>query len=80
MNSALVAKIAGLPVVEALAIKSGVSKGSLIVIAGVPVTREVALAAGLFSLVLVGGYAYLLLNSGVEKEDVLEVSSDPSPA
>ena len=48
--------------------------------AGVPIAREVALATGLVSLVLVGGYAYFLLNKGVSKEDVLEVAGDPSVA
>ena len=43
--------------------------------ADVAIAREVALATGLVSLVLVGGYASFLLN-----EDVLEVAGDPSVA
>ncbi len=62
-------KIAGLPVVEAgWCVKRGP-------FAGVPIAREVALATGLVSLVLMGGYAYFLLN-----KDVLEVAGDPSVA
>jgi hypothetical protein len=79
MNSALVAKIAGLPVIEALAVNAGVSKGALIVIAGVPVAREVAIAVGLISIVIVGGYAYFLLNRGVNSKDVTEIMSTPLP-
>ncbi len=77
MNGAAVAKIAGLPVIEAIAVNSGVSTGALVMIFGVPVAREVAIAAGLVSVVIVGVYAYLLLNNGVEKDDVQSVSADP---
>lgn len=79
MNSALVAKIAGLPVIEALAVNAGVSKGALIVIAGVPVAREVAIAVGLISILIVGGYAYFLLNREVEREDVTRLTGTPLP-
>lgn len=77
MNSALVAKIAGLPVIEALAVNAGVSKGALIVIAGVLVAREVAIAVGLISILIVGGYAYCLLNREVEREDVTRLTGTP---
>jgi hypothetical protein len=79
MNTALVAKVAGLPVVQAIAVNAGVSKGALIVIAGVPVAREIAIAVGLVSIVIVGGYAYLLLNKDVDSADVLELAGDPIP-
>lgn len=62
MNSTIVAKIAGLPVIQSLAVEAAISKGSTIVIGGVPILREAALAAGLISLIIVGGYAYVLLN------------------
>jgi hypothetical protein len=62
MNSMVVAKIAGLPVIQSLAVEAAISKGSTIVIGGVPILREAALAAGLISLLIVGGYAYVLLN------------------
>lgn len=62
MNSTVVAKIAGLPVIQSLAVEAAISKGSTIVIGGVPILREAALAAGLISLLIVGGYAYVLLN------------------
>lgn len=78
MNSTLVAKIAGLPVIQALAVNAGVSKGTLIVIAGVPVAREVAIAVGLVSVVIVAGYAYFLLNRHVDSEDVLELAGNPA--
>ncbi len=79
MNSAVVAKIAGLPVVEAIAVSSGVSKGSLVVIAGVPVAREVAIAVGLLSVVIVGAYAYFLLNREVDREEVVDLAATPAP-
>jgi Dockerin type I domain len=79
MNSTLVAKVAGLPVIEALAVKSAVSKGAIVVIYGVPIAREIAIAAGLVSIVIVGGYAYFLLNKDVEKEDVEGLAGDPVP-
>lgn len=62
MNSTIVAKIAGLPVIQSLAVEAAISKGSTIVIGGVPILREAALAAGLISLLIVGGYAYVVLN------------------
>ena len=77
MSSGAIAKTAGLPVVEAIAIKAGVSKGALLMIFGIPVAREVAIAAGLVSVVIVGGYAYLLLNKGIEKDDVESISGAP---
>tara|TARA_Y100000588_G_scaffold79793_1_gene83546 strand:- start:1812 stop:2255 length:444 start_codon:yes stop_codon:yes gene_type:complete len=79
MNSALVGKIAGLPVIEALAVNAGVSKGALIVISGVPVAREVAIAVGLISILIVGGYAYCLLNREVGREDVTRLTGTPLP-
>ncbi|WP_170624661.1 MULTISPECIES: dockerin type I domain-containing protein [unclassified Ruegeria] len=78
MNSAVIAKVAGLPVIEALALNAGVSNGALVMIFGIPIAREVAIAAGLISLVIVGGYAYLLLNKGVEKTDVVGLSGHPA--
>jgi Dockerin type I domain len=79
MNSTLVAKVAGLPVIEALAVNAGVSKGALVMIFGIPVAREVAIAAGLISVVIIGGYAYLLLNKGVEKDEVAGLAGAPVP-
>jgi len=77
MNSTLVANIAGLPVIEALAVNAGVSKGALVVIAGVPVAREVAVAVGLVSIVIVGGYAYFLLNKDFDQDEVVGLVGDP---
>ena len=48
-------------------------------IAGVPVAREVAIAVGLISIVIVGGYAYFLLNRGVNSKDVTEIMGTPLP-
>jgi hypothetical protein len=79
MNSTLVAKVAGLPVVEAIAVNAGVSKGALVMIFGIPVAREVAVAAGLVSIVILGAYAYFLLNKDVEREQVVELAGVPAP-
>jgi hypothetical protein len=62
MNSSMVAKIAGLPVIQSLAVNAGVAKGSLVIIGGVPILRETAIATGLILLVIIGSYAYFLLN------------------
>jgi hypothetical protein len=69
MNAAVVSQIAGLPVIQSMAVNAGVSKGSLVVIGGVPILRETAIATGLISLVIIGGYAYLLLNEGAHSSE-----------
>ena len=48
-------------------VSSGVSKGSLIMVLGVPV-----------ALVIVGAYAYFLLNADVEREQVLGLVGQPA--
>ena len=68
MNTAVVANIAGLPVIEAIAINTGLTKGSLVLIGGVPILREAAIAAGLIVLVIVGGYAYIMLTDAADKK------------
>ena len=67
MNTAVVAQIARLHLVEAIAIHSGRNKGSMIVIGDISILREAAIAVGLIALVVVGAYAYLLLNEKVDK-------------
>jgi hypothetical protein len=70
MSTSAIAKVSGLKVIQAIAIKTGVSKGSLIVIAGIPIAREAAIAAGLISIVIVAGYAYILLNKECTSAEV----------
>jgi len=74
MNGTLVAQVAGTKVIQALALKSAVASKGIVVILGVPIAREVALAAGLISIVIVAGYAYFLLNKDVEKQQVLDLT------
>lgn len=74
--------IAGLTIIHTAALKSLVASSELIVIAGIPVAREVALAAGLIAVVIVGGYAYYVLTRNrIDADEVREaVDSFPSPA
>jgi hypothetical protein len=77
--TSIVDSIAGLPVLKSVALKSLVSSNKVLVIAGVPIAREVAIAAGLVAVVVVGGYAYYVLTRDrVSPEDVDGLSS-PSP-
>lgn len=70
-SSGIVNTIAGFPVVQSAAINSLVSSKQLLVIAGVPIAREVALATGLVALVVVGGYAYYVLTRArIDKGEV----------
>ena len=49
MNTAVVAQIAGLPVVEGIAIHTGVTQGSMIVIEGVPILIELVVSSRFFA-------------------------------
>lgn len=77
-SSGIVNTIAGFPVVQSAALKSLVASKQVLVIAGVPIAREVALAAGLVAVVVVGGYAYYVLTrKRIEKSEVEEVLGSP---
>ena len=68
-----VSTIAGFPVIEQIAINSLVSSGDILMIAGVPVAREVALASALVAVVVVAGYSfYILTRKRISKEEVEE--------
>ena len=68
-----VSTIAGFPVIESIATTSLVSSKDILLIAGVPVAREIALASALVALVVVAGYSYYILTRHrIGKEDVLE--------
>ena len=81
-SSAMVNTIAGLPVIQTAALNSLVNSNSVLIIAGIPVAREVAIATGLVAVVIVSGYAYYVLTSKrVSKTDVeMAIVSNPSPA
>lgn len=72
-SSGIVNAIAGFPVIQAGAVQSLVASKQILVIAGIPVAREVALATGLVAMVVVGGYAYYILTrKRIEKQEVAE--------
>ena len=50
----------------------------MLIIAGIPIAREVALAAGLVAVVVVGGYAYYVLTrKRINKSEVEEALGSP---
>lgn len=53
--------VAGFPVIQSIAISNAVAAQEVILIAGIPMAVNVAIAAGLIAIVIVGGYAYYLL-------------------
>ena len=78
-SSGIVNTIAGFPVVQSAAVKSLVASKNILVIAGVPVAREVARVTGLVAVVVVGGYAYYVLTrKRLEKQEVEEIIGDSS--
>lgn len=73
-SSGVVNTIAGLPVVQAAGLKSLVQSNSIIVIAGIPIAREVALATGLVAIVVSGGYAYYVLTRNRIEPEAVEAA------
>jgi len=71
-STGVVQTIAGLPVVQTAAISSLVQSKSIIVIAGIPIAREVALATGLVAIIVSGGYAYYVLTRSRIAADEVE--------
>ncbi|MDA0892232.1 MAG: hypothetical protein O3C15_07930 [Proteobacteria bacterium] len=72
-SSGIVNAIAGFPVIQSGAVRSLIASKQILVIAGIPVAREVALATGLVAMVVVGGYAYYVLTrKRIEKREVEE--------
>lgn len=66
-----VTTIAGFPVVEQIATNALVSAGDILMIAGVPVAREVAIASALVAVVVVSGYTfYILTRKRISKDEV----------
>jgi len=64
-------KIAGLPIVKSAATSIAVANGEVIVIGGIAFSVQAAIALGLISVVVVGGFAYWLYNG--EEEKAVEV-------
>lgn len=81
-SSGVVKTVAGFPVIQSAAVKSLISSKQVLLIAGIPVAREVALASGLVALVVVGGYAYYVLTrkriNKADVEAILGNSSQPA--
>ncbi|MGV8986428.1 MAG: hypothetical protein ACOH2H_09115 [Cypionkella sp.] len=57
--------IAGLPIIQQIALTQAVTAGDVILIAGVPMGVTAAIAAGLIAIIIVGAYAYYLLTKDV---------------
>lgn len=81
-SNGFVNTIAGFPVIEALALKSLVASKEVLLIAGVPVAREVAIVTGLVAVVVVSGYAYYVLTRKRIDRDEVEriIGNSPLPA
>lgn len=54
-------KVAGMAIIQKVALTQAVTAGEVVVIAGVPIGVTAALAAGIIAIVIVAGYAYYLL-------------------
>jgi hypothetical protein len=77
-SSVIVNTLRGFPVVQSAVLKSLVASKQVLVIAGVPIAREVALDAGLVAVVVVGGYAYYgLTKKRINKSEVEAVLGRP---
>lgn len=63
--------LAGLPVIQQIALSSAISANEIVLVAGVPMGVSAALAAGLIAIVIVGGYAYYLLTKDRLSEEDL---------
>lgn len=61
MGQAANGVIAGMPVIQQIALSNAIAAKQVVLIAGVPMGVSAALAAGLIAIVIVGGYAYYLL-------------------
>lgn len=78
-SNGIVSAIAGFPVIQSGAVNSLVASKQILVIAGIPVAREVALTTGLVAMVVIGGYAYYILTrKRIEKREVQDaIESSP---
>lgn len=80
-------KIAGLPIVQAVATEVLVMQGKVFVVGGIAFSVQAAIAIGLISAVIVGGYTYFILNSEKSLDVVyadgtpdVEIIADPVSA
>jgi hypothetical protein len=81
-SAGAVKTIAGLPVIQTAALNSLVKSKSVLMIAGIPVAREVAIATGIVAIVISGSYAYYVLTRNrISAEDVaLATGGNSNPA
>ena len=78
--SPVVQTIAGLPVVQQVALSHAVHTGDILLIAGIPIAREVAIFVGLVAVVVVAGYAfYVLTRKRVSKDEIETLAATPLP-
>ena len=71
--------VAGLPIIKSIAISNAIAANEIVMIAGIPMAVNAALAAGLIAIVIVGAYAYYVLTKDAIKT-VEEEPGLPSPA
>jgi hypothetical protein len=53
--------VAGFPIIKSIALSNAIAANEVILVAGVPMAVNVAIATGFVAIVIVGGYAYYLL-------------------
>jgi hypothetical protein len=53
--------IAGFPIIQKIALSKAASSGSIVIVAGTPMSVAAAVSAGLVAIIIVGGYAYYVL-------------------
>ena len=63
--------------IKSIALSNAIAANEIVMVAGVPMAVNAALAAGLIAIVIVGGYAYYLLTKDRVTADGQLV---PSPA
>jgi len=61
LAQAATGKVAGMAIIQQVALTKAVAAGEIILIAGVPIGVTAAIATGLIAIVIVAGYAYYLL-------------------
>jgi len=77
--SGVIETIAGFPVIQAIATDALVSSGDILMVVGIPIAREVAIAAGLIALVIIGGYSYYILTRHHITKQEIETTLSPNP-
>lgn len=72
-------KVAGMAIIQQVALSQAVTAGEVIVIAGVPIGVSAAIATGLIAIVIVAGYAYYLLTKDAISDLDVQAARTLSP-